>query len=105
MAPLEERLNMLHMAKLGIYIREVLILLSPSCWYADDLLMQLHKGASGARGDNVANLKPAVVSWLTELLENPMVPLSPNNKLERGFEHDLTGNLLCPIEYNWNDKR
>jgi len=67
--------------------------------------MQLRKGASGTHGDDTANLKPAVISWLTELLENPMVPLSPNNKSERGFEHDLTGKLLCPVEYNWNDER
>lgn len=66
--------------------------------------MQLQKGASGAHGDDAANLKPAVVSWLTELLENPAVPLSPNNKSERGFEHELTGKLLCPVEYDWNDE-
>jgi hypothetical protein len=50
-------------------------------------------------------MKPAVVSWITALLENPIVPLLPNNKTERGFEHDLTGRLLCPIEHDWNNER
>jgi hypothetical protein len=30
-------------------------------------------------------------------------PLPPTSKLDRGFEHDDTGRLLCPIEYNWED--
>jgi hypothetical protein len=30
-------------------------------------------------------------------------PLSPTVKLDHGFEHDDTGRLLCPVEYDWND--
>jgi hypothetical protein len=44
-----------------------------------------------------------VVSWIVGLFENPEPPLSPNIKTDRGFEHDLTGRLLCPIEYDWAD--
>ena len=104
-APLEERLTAFDVAELGVYLREVLILVSSSCWSTYGSRMQLRKGASGARRDDAANMKPAVVSWLTELLGNPVVPLTPNNKSERGFEHDLTGQLLCPMEYDWDDER
>lgn len=67
--------------------------------------MKLRKGASGARGDDAANLKPAIVSWVLSLSVHPVVLLSPTSKADRGFEHDLTGRLLCPIEYNWLDER
>lgn len=65
---------------------------------------KLRKGATGAQGDDAANLKPAIVSWLVDFFENPAVPLSPTMKADRGFEHDLTGCLLCPIDYDWNDQ-
>ena len=32
-----------------------------------------------------------------------MHPSCPPPKLDCGFEHDDTGHLLCPIEYNWED--
>jgi hypothetical protein len=32
-------------------------------------------------------------------------PLSPTSKEGRGFEHELTGRLLCPIDYDWDDQR
>ncbi|KAF9455666.1 hypothetical protein BDZ94DRAFT_1360794, partial [Collybia nuda] len=30
-------------------------------------------------------------------------PLSPIHKSERGFKHKISGRLLCPIDYNWDD--
>ena len=32
-------------------------------------------------------------------------PLLPTSKLDRGFGHDDVGRLLCPIEYEWDDKK
>lgn len=67
--------------------------------------LQLRKGAGGARGDDAANLKPAIVSWISGVLGMAMsTPLSPTSKLERGFDHDDTGRLLCPIEYDWGNE-
>jgi hypothetical protein len=68
-------------------------------------MWQLRKGAAGARGDDAANLKPAVASWITELSKNPIIPISPTSKSDRGFEHDITGRLLCPIDFDWADLR
>ena len=30
-------------------------------------------------------------------------PLEQDEMDGRGFDHDLTGHFLCPIDYNWND--
>ncbi|KAG1749185.1 hypothetical protein EDD22DRAFT_981850 [Suillus occidentalis] len=51
----------------------------------------LGKGASGARGDNTKTLKCAVV----------IPPLSRNIKSDRGFNHEVTGALLCPAGLDW----
>jgi len=37
------------------------------------------------------------------MFENPLPPLSPHIKSDRGFEHDITGRLLCPIDFDWDD--
>lgn len=71
---------------------------------SNTFLIQLRKGAGGARGDDAANLKPTVVSWIGTLFDPSHFhpPLSPTHKSERGFEHDVTSRLLCPIEYDWD---
>ena len=64
---------------------------------------QLNKGADSARGDDTASLKLAVVHWLTEAYPDAQPRLEPDEKTGRGFNHDLTGHLLCPVDYNWED--
>ena len=41
---------------------------------------------------------------MTPLFENFQPPLSPVTKSDRGFEHNVTGSLLCPIDYDWSDE-
>lgn len=68
------------------------------------IAIKLRKGSGGARGDDAANLKPIIVNWISQMDGIPLAaPLSPSCKLDRGFEHDETGRLLCPIEYDWED--
>ncbi|KAF8835836.1 hypothetical protein BDN67DRAFT_912248 [Paxillus ammoniavirescens] len=67
----------------------------------DNIFKQLRKGADGAHGDDTANLKGAVVTWLAELFHPIDPPLNPSTKEERGLVHDTTGKLICPAEYNW----
>lgn len=65
---------------------------------------QLRKGEAGARGDDAANLTPVIVSWIGALFEHAShIALIPTLKTDRGFEHELTGRLLCPVDYNWDD--
>ncbi|KAN0091394.1 hypothetical protein V8E55_004960 [Tylopilus felleus] len=60
-----------------------------------DAYKELNDGADGARGDDTASLKIAP----------PPKPLfKPKTKAGHGFYHEVTGELLCPTEYNWNDK-
>lgn len=64
----------------------------------------MRKGAGGARGDDAANMKPTIISWIVSLIENPSPSLEPTTKTDRGFEHDTTGRLLCPPDYDWSDE-
>lgn len=35
----------------------------------------------------------------------PDPPLDPDDKDGRGFDNDVTGYYLCPVDYNWNDPK
>ena len=66
-------------------------------------VLQLWKGGDGAQGDDALSLKKEVVIWLSNLY-GPIHPrISPSMKSDWGLDHDVTGHLLCPVEYNWND--
>ncbi|KJA26299.1 hypothetical protein HYPSUDRAFT_132935 [Hypholoma sublateritium FD-334 SS-4] len=63
----------------------------------------LQKGASSARSDDTKSLKSAIIDWITPLGEPLMPPISWNSKSGRGFNHEVTGALLCPAGLDWND--
>ncbi|KII82685.1 hypothetical protein PLICRDRAFT_61796, partial [Plicaturopsis crispa FD-325 SS-3] len=58
-------------------------------------------GGNAARGDDAGKLKTSIVAWIAELYVIPIPPIDPNSKLERGLEHDATGALLCPVDFDW----
>ncbi|KAG2345993.1 hypothetical protein BDR05DRAFT_974830 [Suillus weaverae] len=60
------------------------------------------KGASGARGDDTKTLKSAVLNWISLKGEAIQPPLHRNLKIDCGFNHELTGFLLCPTGLDWN---
>ena len=64
---------------------------------------QLNKGADSARADDAASLKPEVIHWLMSLTPSPEPALRHCEKDGRGFHHDVTGRLLCPVDYEWGD--
>lgn len=66
-------------------------------------MSQLKKGADGARGDDANTLKSSVANWLNERQPSPFPLLLVEDKHDRGFNHDLTGSLLCPADFNWLD--
>jgi hypothetical protein len=56
----------------------------------------------------MSRLKVAVANWLKDHAHSNSslsveASLSANRKEERGISHDVTGCLLCPINYNWDD--
>ncbi|KAG1869706.1 hypothetical protein C8R48DRAFT_597597 [Suillus tomentosus] len=61
------------------------------------------KGAAGARGDDTKTLKSAILDWIAPKGAAIQPPLHRNSKIDRGFNHELTGSLLCPAGLNWND--
>ncbi|KAG1894034.1 uncharacterized protein F5891DRAFT_962136, partial [Suillus fuscotomentosus] len=63
----------------------------------------LGKGVSGARGDDTKTLKSAVLKWLVPRGQPVILPLSQNIKSDRGFNHEVTGALLCPAGLNWSN--
>ncbi|KAG1893608.1 uncharacterized protein F5891DRAFT_962684, partial [Suillus fuscotomentosus] len=60
---------------------------------------KLNESSDGARGDDSAGLKRAVADWLMERTPTPNPPIHKQNKSGRGFYHDVTGELLCPVDY------
>ncbi|KAI9573028.1 hypothetical protein HD554DRAFT_2035474 [Boletus coccyginus] len=68
-----------------------------------DILQQLGKGANSGHNENTHRLKILVVHWLMEGTPKPDPPLSISDKSGRGFYNDMTGKLLCLVDYNWNN--
>ena len=68
---------------------------------------QLQEGANDARSDNTCRIKVAVADWLNDRTplnsEAPKTTLSNQVKEDRGYPNDITGCLLCPIDYDWDD--
>ncbi|KAG2021056.1 hypothetical protein CC2G_006322 [Coprinopsis cinerea AmutBmut pab1-1] len=63
----------------------------------------LQKGANQARSDDTKSLKPVIIDWLAPP-DEPLHPsLSRTVKVDRGFNHDRTGELLCPPHIKWSN--
>jgi hypothetical protein len=62
----------------------------------------LQAGAGDARSDDTSRLKIAVAEWIN-MRDESGEQLSSHGKEERGIGHDITGRLICPIDYNWDD--
>ena len=67
------------------------------------LYHQLQDGAKNARGDDVSKLMNRVADWLNQQYPHEP-PLSTIKRDGRGIHHSITGMLLCPIRYDWNDE-
>jgi hypothetical protein len=65
--------------------------------------IQLNEGSDGARGDDSASLKCAVADWLMERTPTPNPTIHRQDKSGRGFYNDVTGGLLCPVDYDWSN--
>jgi hypothetical protein len=63
---------------------------------------QLQKGANDARSDDVRRIKEEVANWINQTF-SPTTPLCLKQRDGRGFQNDITGRLLCPIEHSWDD--
>ncbi|KAF9046647.1 hypothetical protein BJ165DRAFT_1527721 [Panaeolus papilionaceus] len=69
----------------------------------DKLTALLQEGANDARGDDIRSIKAAIANWLNKS-HSPAIPFSTTSRDGRGFQNDITGALLCPVEYDWNNE-
>ena len=67
------------------------------------MIFEIQKCSSGARSDDTKSLKGAVLDWITPKGDALIPPLSRNIKHDRGFHHERTGFLLCPIGKDWDN--
>ncbi|KAJ3518520.1 hypothetical protein NMY22_g13631 [Coprinellus aureogranulatus] len=65
----------------------------------------ISKGISSARSDDTKSLKSAVVDWITPPNQVLIPPIQRNIKTDRGFHHVRTGELLCPVNLDWDDDK
>ncbi|KJA14013.1 hypothetical protein HYPSUDRAFT_150876 [Hypholoma sublateritium FD-334 SS-4] len=70
-----------------------------------NIAMLLQKGSSSARSDDTKSLKSAIVDWLMPVGEPLNPPIGRNVKADRGFNHEVTGALLCPTGLDWSDAK
>jgi hypothetical protein len=50
-------------------------------------------------------MKGPILDWIAPQPDRVLNPrIARNNKSERGFNHPVTGFLLCPVEYDWSDE-
>jgi hypothetical protein len=50
-------------------------------------------------------MKSAIVDWITPPHEVLNPPIPRNIKTDRGFHHERTGELLCPVNFDWDDPK
>ncbi|KAF5374162.1 hypothetical protein D9615_008830 [Tricholomella constricta] len=62
----------------------------------------LTRGANDARSDDISTMKKALANWLNKR-PSTKPPLNPEDRINRGLQHDTTGGLLCPIEFDWDN--
>ena len=65
---------------------------------------QLLNGANSARSDDLSRVKSGIASLLNNRASGPVdPPLDLYTRDGRGLQNDLTGRLLCPIQYDWDN--
>ena len=72
----------------------------PCLCFLTSFFEQVQKGVNGAKADNTKGMKSAVINQITPRGQslNPHIP--QNVKCGHGFNHEHTGELLCPAGLN-----
>ncbi|KAG6905547.1 hypothetical protein DXG01_002054 [Tephrocybe rancida] len=65
----------------------------------------VRKGVSAARGEDTKGMKGPIIDWITTQGENLHPPLNHRQKIDRGFQHEITGKFLCPAHLDWTDEK
>lgn len=68
--------------------------------------LKLEHGGNQARAEDILGIRQDLAKWLNKdpIINAQHLPLlDGEDRKSRGFYHELTGRLLCPIEYDWSD--
>ncbi|KIJ94639.1 hypothetical protein K443DRAFT_11933 [Laccaria amethystina LaAM-08-1] len=61
------------------------------------------EATNGARSDDLNRICGCIADWLNKADPTPSPPLDHDCHKHRGLAHDITGRLLCPTEFDWDD--
>ncbi|KAI0316160.1 hypothetical protein OF83DRAFT_1164464 [Amylostereum chailletii] len=75
----------------------------PATGWSALTILKIQKGINSTRSDDGKGVRNAIVLWLTPFGVALDPPILPTSKTERGFNHPLTGRLLCPAVLDWDD--
>ncbi|KAJ3771939.1 hypothetical protein FB446DRAFT_789171 [Lentinula raphanica] len=64
----------------------------------------LESGANSARSEDIHNGAIELADWLNQRTPAPQPHIDRQTRIGRGFTHELTGRLLCPVDFNWDDQ-
>jgi hypothetical protein len=67
--------------------------------------LQLKYGQDSSRSDDTSTIKKAIFEMLLEFDRGAIDLLTCKQKDNRGFNHPLTGKLLCPAKLDWDDEQ
>ncbi|KAJ7173698.1 hypothetical protein C8R46DRAFT_1189872 [Mycena filopes] len=79
-------------------IRTALVTMAPD--ELAEMFAQMAKGATGANGDDVNSVRAAMAGFIGKGAKDPLVATSRHN---RGPEGEVTGPLIFPVDYDYND--
>ncbi|TFK34091.1 hypothetical protein BDQ12DRAFT_614041 [Crucibulum laeve] len=63
----------------------------------------IQRGVASTRSDDTKGLKGPILDWISPEGSSLTLPLSHSMKMDRGFQHEATGRLLCPVGLDWSD--
>ncbi|KAG6902240.1 hypothetical protein DXG01_000781, partial [Tephrocybe rancida] len=65
----------------------------------------IDKGILAARLDDKRAIQDKIFSWLAATFGDIALELEGLDKKDLGFNHPLTGSLLCPVNLEWDDQQ
>jgi len=69
----------------------------------NEFYAELQRGANGARSDDLNRIRSCIADWLNKADPAPSPLLEHSCRKNRGLAHDVTGRLLCPAEFDWDN--
>ena len=55
------------------------------------------------RSDDTKSMKGPILDWIVPHRQSLHPPISQNIKIDRGYNHERTGSLLCLMGMDWTD--